>query len=334
MGGDGGMKQVHLLGLPVETRSRFIEHLQELTRELSLVRIGAEHPPDAVSRRLLRVAAELDGRYAAFRAEPEAALQAALAAGTRYCDVTYTVPAGAGAFLRRLGDVLDDADDLCRSRTQLLSLPASEDVVAYRRWFVAEADRQLAGQAPRPWRTPSQQPLPERPAVQRIELPAVPAGAATGGTGEALRPPLVMDSLAGNVSAARRYVRQVLRELDAGDVEEAAELGVSELVTNAVLHARTAFSLSVRRSAQGRIRIEVGDSSGTSLQFRPFATTSTTGRGLGLVASLSHAWGVDRGIEHDPSAGPGKTVWFEPRPLAAEAFSFEQDWAADLEALT
>jgi anti-sigma regulatory factor (Ser/Thr protein kinase) len=137
-----------------------------------------------------------------------------------------------------------------------------------------------------------------------------------------------MESVASSVSAARRYVREVLREVGAADLEESAELGVSELVTNAVLHARSAFTVAVREVGGGRIRIEVSDTSPLPLQPRPSALSATTGRGLQLVADLSVDWGVEEPV----TGGPGKTVWFEPRGADVEE-SAAQDWSLDLDAL-
>lgn len=332
---------MQLLGLPVETRGRFSQHLRDLTRELSLVQIGADHHPGAaLSPRLLHVAAELNGTFAAFRAEPDATVRAAQDAGEQYCDVTYTVPPSAGPFLRLLGEVLDEADELCRNRAALLTLPAAQEVVAYRQWFVAEAARQLAGESPRPWRYrtgpealggSSLDRGDQRPG-RRPTVPEAPADEPPVGVLEdRMRPPLVLESLAGNVSAARRYVREILHELGAGDLEESAELGVSELVTNAVLHAHTEFVVSVRRTTEGRIRIGVRDSSDTALEPRRLEATSTTGRGLALIGSLSFAWGVE--MHGSPGSGTqGKTVWFEPR-ADEEVWLTESDWTVDLDLL-
>lgn len=136
-----------------------------------------------------------------------------------------------------------------------------------------------------------------------------------------------MESMASSVAAARRYVREVLDELGAQELEESAELGVSELVTNAVLHAQSTFTLSVLQRAGSRVRIGVSDTSPFPLQPRQFTTTATTGRGLQLVASLSFDWGV-----HElPTGGPGKTVWFEPRALDTEASLIGQNWSIDLD---
>ena len=336
VGGDG-LVQVHLVGLPLQARAGFSQHLQELTREFSLIHLEAQrHPGSSLPPRLLRLAAELRTTYADFRVQPDAVVDAALAAGRETCDVTYTVPERAGDFLRRLGEALEEADDFCRSRQHLLSLPAPEEAVAYRRWFVAEATRQLAGQPPRPWRRPfpappggtgpAGTPSVPVPAAPRWE-DATPVPRPSGAGDEVAGRPLVVESLASSVAGARRYVREALRGLGAERFEEAAELGVSELVTNAVLHARTAVTVTVRTTG-GRVRVEVRDTSPLPVQPRHFALTSTTGRGLQLVAALSSGWGV----EAPPAGeGPGKTVWFEPREVDAPLVGTGQDWGLGLD---
>ncbi|WP_205707058.1 ATP-binding protein, partial [Kineococcus vitellinus] len=153
--------------------------------------------------------------------------------------------------------------------------------------------------------------------------------------------PLRLDPQAGAVAAARRHVRRQLRELGADALEEAAELGVSELVTNAVLHARTPFTVTVRTTPAGAVRVEVADASEAPLKERRFGLGAATGRGLRLVAAISSAWGVD---PLPPGGGPGKVVWFEPRedgddgtgagePDPAAADWAAGDWAADVEEL-
>ncbi|GAA2719158.1 ATP-binding protein [Cellulomonas aerilata] len=120
--------------------------------------------------------------------------------------------------------------------------------------------------------------------------------------------PLTIDPRAQGVSVARRYVREQLEHCDATHVEASAELGVSELATNAVLHGRTPFTVSVLRTADG-VRIEVSDGSPLPPQVRRLSTFASTGRGLRLVASVSSSWGV---VPVPPDGRAGKTVWFEP----------------------
>ncbi len=128
-----------------------------------------------------------------------------------------------------------------------------------------------------------------------------------------------------SVSAARgaRRRRAVAPPADVG---ANAALIVSELATNAVLHARTTFIVVARRKGPNGIRLEVTDASRDPVEMPlpppPLASgvledpeeleairealvdAGTTGRGLSLVAELSDGWGVT-------PARSGKTVWAE-----------------------
>jgi hypothetical protein len=104
--------------------------------------------------------------------------------------------------------------------------------------------------------------------------------------------------------AARRFVEDALRAWGYADRQvDDARLLLSELVTNAVIHARSPFSVSVH-SDDRRLRLAVHDHS--SAEPRPCfpAPDAGSGRGLQIVAALSKDWGV--------AATPiGKTVWAE-----------------------
>ena len=146
-----------------------------------------------------------------------------------------------------------------------------------------------------------------------------------------VRPPLELDPIAAAVSAARRYVREALAGCGASHLEASAELGVSELVTNAVLHGRTPLTVAVVTTPAGRIRIEVTDGSPLPPQRRRLSVMATTGRGLRLVASVSSDWGAHPTTRPD---GEGKTVWFEPIEEPTAAGFAGAEWAVDLEALS
>ncbi|OKI08884.1 hypothetical protein AMK13_10965 [Streptomyces sp. CB02056] len=83
-----------------------------------------------------------------------------------------------------------------------------------------------------------------------------------------------------------------------------AELALSELIVNAWRHAGTAspvvyFSLDV-----DTLRVCVADESALLPQEKPLSLLAESGRGLQLVAGLTHRWGVD-------PQERGKTVWYE-----------------------
>jgi DNA-binding NarL/FixJ family response regulator len=106
--------------------------------------------------------------------------------------------------------------------------------------------------------------------------------------------------------AARRFVTQALTGWDdeEGDLTDTVTLLVSELVTNAVLHAGSDVEVMVRLTPNAA-RIEVTDASAEALAPRDAASDEDSGRGLALVGSLARRWGVR------PAPGGGKTVWFE-----------------------
>jgi MEDS: MEthanogen/methylotroph, DcmR Sensory domain/Histidine kinase-like ATPase domain len=105
--------------------------------------------------------------------------------------------------------------------------------------------------------------------------------------------------------AARRFVAGLLSRHPYGDRVDAgdAQLVVSELATNAVIHAGTPFSVTVR-SDGSFVRIAVHDWSSMQPVVRNGDPSATSGRGLRLIAMVSHAWGVEFGPD-------GKTVWAE-----------------------
>lgn len=116
-----------------------------------------------------------------------------------------------------------------------------------------------------------------------------------------------------SVPVARRFVQARLVDGDA-DVDTATLL-VSEVVTNAILHARTPVTLTVE-VAHELVRVTVRDGSPVPPRVKAFPPTSATGRGMVLLDRLAKRWGVD----HDPGTG-GKVVWFEVGEPSEAAWS-------------
>ncbi|MEU9143736.1 SpoIIE family protein phosphatase [Streptomyces sp. NPDC048349] len=97
----------------------------------------------------------------------------------------------------------------------------------------------------------------------------------------------------------------VLDQLTAWDLDELAfstELIVSELVTNAIRHAGGPVRLRLIRA--DTLTCEVTDSSNTQPRMRRARNSEEGGRGLYIVAQLSHRWGSRYTLG-------GKTVWSE-----------------------
>jgi hypothetical protein len=109
-----------------------------------------------------------------------------------------------------------------------------------------------------------------------------------------------------SVPEARGFVSGSLTAIPQ-QVRATAALLVSELATNAVVHAASSFDVTiVCPTPSGRVRVEVTDADETRPTPRQPPPNVPHGRGLLLVASLSDDWGVDEAIGR-----PGKTVWFE-----------------------
>lgn len=152
------------------------------------------------------------------------------------------------------------------------------------------------------------------------------------------RPALALGTGPRVVADARRWVVDAVRDLGREDLLECVEVGVSELVTNALLHGAPPIHVRVR-GTRDHPRVEVSDGS-TEAPTLPSAADGlgglgglagfgglggfgdsddadaaedlddlgellTFGRGLSIVARASEAWGAE--IEES-----GKTVWFVP----------------------
>lgn len=117
-----------------------------------------------------------------------------------------------------------------------------------------------------------------------------------------------------SVPQARRFVTQFLADTG-GDAQSLAEMMVSELATNCLLHTRSDFTVTVQQTER-ELRVEVSDEGAGRPVLRPADPTSVSGRGLRAIDMLSDSWGV----ETYPDSG-GKTVWFTLKvpPLAREA---------------
>ncbi len=102
---------------------------------------------------------------------------------------------------------------------------------------------------------------------------------------------------------ARRAVASLLGRSQLDELVETTLLLTSEVVTNAILHARTNLVLVVVVEPP-RVRVEVSDTAERYPEMRGVDEEDTSGRGLMLVDMLSTAWGV-RAVDG------GKCVWFE-----------------------
>jgi anti-sigma regulatory factor (Ser/Thr protein kinase) len=102
---------------------------------------------------------------------------------------------------------------------------------------------------------------------------------------------------------ARRLLDDVMQLWDCDDPAHVAALLTSELVTNVVRHARTDLLLEVSLR-ESLLRIAATDDDPTLPELRRAGPDAVSGRGLYLIDTLAHAWGV---VPREN----GKTVWFD-----------------------
>jgi PAS domain S-box-containing protein len=97
-------------------------------------------------------------------------------------------------------------------------------------------------------------------------------------------------------------VRTCLDTSHDDELRDTVELLVSEVVTNALVHAGTDIEVACTGQS-GVIRVAVSDGSRHTPSPRAYGPHAGTGRGLRLLEELADEWGVDR-------SASGKTVWF------------------------
>ncbi|MEV6104390.1 SpoIIE family protein phosphatase [Streptomyces sp. NPDC051940] len=109
------------------------------------------------------------------------------------------------------------------------------------------------------------------------------------------------------VADARHELRSLLHDWTAPDQVDSAELVLSELIANVLVH--TEGDARVRADTSGpaggrTLRVEVADGDDELPHRRHPGELASSGRGVLLLEALSGAWGVE-------PQGDGKSIWFE-----------------------
>lgn len=110
-----------------------------------------------------------------------------------------------------------------------------------------------------------------------------------------------MEASPSSISKARSFVGATLEAWGLEPLVDTATLLTSELATNALLHARTSFRVTV--ILDGVLTVEVADGSVDLPVAGELDPASDRGRGLVIVSRMADRWGTR-------PAERGKTVWF------------------------
>jgi anti-sigma regulatory factor (Ser/Thr protein kinase) len=113
-----------------------------------------------------------------------------------------------------------------------------------------------------------------------------------------------LDDQPASASQARAFVRRHLVEHGLAYLSEDVELVVSELATNAMVHAQTAFRVSLY-AFEETLLLEVEDGSQSGPVQGHADTLDPHGRGLTIVDLVCRDWGMDA------LPDGGKSVWAE-----------------------
>lgn len=113
----------------------------------------------------------------------------------------------------------------------------------------------------------------------------------------------VLEPVPESAGQARRLLRETLHRVEREQWLDLGELAISEVVTNACLHAHTPIEVHLD-VYDDEICIEVRDQNPVAPIQRSYDEQATTGRGMGLVAALARSCGV-RSLGDE-----GKVVWF------------------------
>nr|WP_281381013.1 ATP-binding protein [Nocardioides panaciterrulae] len=247
--------------------------------------------------------------------------------GPEWCHIDAYDDVPLTAVVRTGEPVLGDLDHLERQFTELVAHERERGVRALSAWPLPGLGSPIGGlivfyDSPQPF-TEQHRSLMEATArrvaeaVRRVRVTsgrgpgdATPDDPALVGSGE--RRSLLLEGDPRAPGAARQFLRAHLAEWGVDDdLVETAQLCLSEMVTNVVMHARTSSELTLHLEAEV-LTVVVRDLGGSSRAGDPTMEVAlgedddplgVSGRGLMLVDALADRWGS----EADAS---GTTAWF------------------------
>jgi hypothetical protein len=139
-----GARVVRVDDVPVDLVLRSQEHLEELLREMQIITIGMQTATtaDNPTGRVGRLVGEALERLEAARALTHEQARAVADAGGALVSLELSLPEGAAEDIRRLTELLEEADRLCEEGA-LITLASPPEVRSFRRDMAERLIRQL-----------------------------------------------------------------------------------------------------------------------------------------------------------------------------------------------
>ena len=128
-------RTVKLVGVPVDLYFEASRHMGEITREFTVISMGDRMGiNERVPAQLLELADQLRKRYRTDVDAIRAQFDEAAAEGRATLEVELPADETTAQLTEEITDLLDAADEFCRSG-DLLTLASPPDVVAWRHWW-------------------------------------------------------------------------------------------------------------------------------------------------------------------------------------------------------
>lgn len=138
-------RTVRLVGVPVDLYFEAFRHMGEIVREFALISIGERSGVnERVPAQLLQLADQLRKRYRSRTDAIRTQFEEAKSAGRRTLDVELPAEDVTAQLTEEITELLDAADEFCRSG-DLLTLASAPEVVAWRHWWRDQVVGQIRG---------------------------------------------------------------------------------------------------------------------------------------------------------------------------------------------
>ena len=144
--------RIDLLGVPVRVLAASREHHDGLMREFRLMALSHSTDHDLPAR-LVELTRTLGKGLAAARSRPDEDFDEAVLRGLDTVDLVYQVPPAAADSAARLEELMNEADEFCRSAL-LITLARTPVMIRFGRWYLAQFRDQIAGRPATRWDGP------------------------------------------------------------------------------------------------------------------------------------------------------------------------------------